>query len=285
MRPHVEMQGFKFGMVPEWVAYHPDLTPAAVRVYIVLIRHGVDPSSCYPSIARIASCAHVSENTVRKALKELAAVGAVQSFKRYLDDDNRHQTSNGYRVFDSPPSARPSSNIEPHPLQDLNPSPSDSEPTPLQNLNPKESKNNDTHLTRKHTRVDSRENAQQPLIEVDGLTPAASVPDRFQEFWSSYPRKIGKPKAQAAWKRLTKAKVDPQTIIDGCERWATYYAQARTEQRFIPHPTTWLNDARYDDTPEPVSNARASHPTRAPIVERTGETMNMKMVGGKLVPA
>jgi len=134
-------------------------------------------------------------------------------------------------------------------------------------------------------RVVSSENAQPALIEMDGLTPAASVPDRFQEFWSSYPRKIGKPKAQAAWKRLTKAKVDPQTIIDGCERWATYYAQARTEQRFIPHPTTWLNDARYDDTPEPVSNARASHPTRAPIVERTGETMNMKMVGGKLVPA
>lgn len=277
------MQGFKFGMVPEWVAYHPDLTPAAVRVYIVLIRHGVDPSSCYPSIARIASCAHVSENTVRKALKELAAVGAVQSFKRYLDDDNRHQTSNGYRVFDSPPSARPSSNIEPHPLQDLNPSPSDSEPTPLQNLNPKESKNNDTHLTRKHTRVDSRENAQQPLIEVDGLAPAASVPDRFQEFYDAYGRKVGRAEAINEWKRAIK-KVPAETIIEAATKWRAAFDASGSDPCYVPHPSRWLKREQWaDELPRPKVGARQT--TRAPIVERTDESMNMRFVDGKLVPA
>ena len=257
------MQGFKFGMVPEWVAYHPDLTPAAVRVYIVLIRHGVDPSSCYPSIARIASCAHVSENTVRKALKELAAVGAVQSFKRYLDDDNRHQTSNGYRVFDSPPSARPGSNIEQHPLQDLNPSPSDSEPTPLQNLNPKESKNNDTHLTRKHTRVDSRDNAQQPLIEVDGLTPAASPTIGFDEFWERYPRKVGKEAARKAWAKLVKAKTDPQTIMDRLDIWLEFWDVPRQGVQYVKHPQGWMNSGLYLDDPR-IERVAPQH-NRTPV--------------------
>lgn len=291
---HIEYDGPRFAMIPEWLLFDPTISMSAKAVYGVLVRHGSNPSNCFPSTARIAALLGTTNKTVRKLIDELVEHGVVERHARY--NENGGFTSNGYvvRGRETPPH-RPISDTDgddPWPQRNQPPL-GRTEPTPWVERNQplvpteplKENQLTRAKTTRKRTRVDSLENAQQPLIEVDGLAPAASVPDRFQEFWSSYPRKIGKPKAQAAWKRLVKAKVDPQTIIDGCTRWATYYAQARTEERFIPHPTTWLNDARYDDTPEPVNNSRASHPTRAPIVERTDQTMNMRFVDGKLVPA
>ncbi len=295
MSDTIRYNGPKFAMVPEWLLFDPEVSMAAKTVYAALARHGSTEETCFPSVSRLAALLGSTTRTVRRLIDELVECGAVERHARYRADGGT--TSNGYTIWgteSAPPGYRVSVDTPPTPMTKTTHPPRAEmsqglghfSPRPLGQKRPtKESPSKESHLTRKHTRVDSRENAQTALIEVDGLTPAASVPDRFQEFWSSYPRKIGKPKAQAAWKRLVKAKVDPQTIIDGCTRWATYYAQARTEQRFIPHPTTWLNDARYDDTPEPVNNSRASHPTRAPIVERTDESMNMRFVDGKLVPA
>lgn len=273
-----------YAIVPAWVYSHPDLNDSAVRVYGVLATFANAERCAWPSRALIGERCGKDVGTVGRALKVLVDAGALTIEQRKWDDSGKQRPS-VYRlaVFD-PRGQEPERDID-EPGRDIANSRSAISRKPEARYRASKNITIRTKPEEQNTRANVCENTQPALIEVDGLTPAANDFDRFQEFWSSYPRKIGKPKAQAAWKRLTKAKVDPQTIIDGCERWATYYAQARTEQRFIPHPTTWLNDARYDDTPEPVSNARASHPTRAPIVERTGETMNMKMVGGKLVPA
>jgi hypothetical protein len=39
--------------------------------------------------------------------------------------------------------------------------------------------------------------------------------------------------------------------------WASYWQAEGTDQRFIPYPTTWLNQARYLDQPPAT---RASEP-------------------------
>lgn len=73
-------------------------------------------------------------------------------------------------------------------------------------------------------------------------------PDLFETcFWPSYPRKAGKPKALIAWKAATK-KTDPDTILAGLDAWLPYWA-AKDEPEFVPHPTTWLNQERWADTP------------------------------------
>lgn len=79
--------------------------------------------------------------------------------------------------------------------------------------------------------------------------PAASVDalDGFNAFWSAYPKKTGKPAAEKAWRggRLTSA--DLPKLLEAIE------AQRRSRQwadpQYIPYPSTWLNQRRWEDEP------------------------------------
>lgn len=91
-------------------------------------------------------------------------------------------------------------------------------------------------------------------VDVDGYTKEEAKPDRFAEFWDAYPRKIGRGQAEKAWKAATK-KADAQAILDGLK--AALPTLKAAEQRFIPHPTTWLNGERWDDDLTPAAPTRA----------------------------
>lgn len=67
----------------------------------------------------------------------------------------------------------------------------------------------------------------------------------FAEFWDSYPRKVGKAAAERAF-----AKCDVKFLaIAGARRLAN--DPNLPEMQFIPHPTTWLNRAGWEDDPLP----------------------------------
>jgi hypothetical protein len=72
----------------------------------------------------------------------------------------------------------------------------------------------------------------------------------FREFWDTYPRHVGRPKALAAFNRAVKRAGGPGPILDGVRRLATD-PNLPTEKQFIPHPTTWLNRDGWDDDPLP----------------------------------
>lgn len=69
----------------------------------------------------------------------------------------------------------------------------------------------------------------------------------FDEFWAEYPRKVGK---DAARKAFDKRK--PSRELLG-RMLASIRAQVQTVDwqkdggQFIPHPTTWLNEGRWQD--------------------------------------
>lgn len=68
---------------------------------------------------------------------------------------------------------------------------------------------------------------------------------QFDEFWSVYPRKVGKGHARKAWEKAIQ-KTSPTTIIAG----ATKYRDDRhRDPQFTAHPSTWLNGERWDDQP------------------------------------
>jgi hypothetical protein len=80
---------------------------------------------------------------------------------------------------------------------------------------------------------------------------ATAVADRFDEFWSAYPRKVDKGHARKAWAKAAKT-TDPQVIIDAAVCFAAKMANA--DQKFIAHATTWLNGERWlDDESEPAA--------------------------------
>lgn len=89
-----------FSIVPEWVIDAP-ISAQAVRVYAVLCRYAdKDDGTCFPSIRTLAERINVSESTIKRALKELKAIGAIKSQKRF-DKATGEQTSNLYTVMRS----------------------------------------------------------------------------------------------------------------------------------------------------------------------------------------
>lgn len=67
---------------------------------------------------------------------------------------------------------------------------------------------------------------------------------RFGEFWSVYPRRVGKAKAQQLFDKIT-AKDSADLIIAAAGLYAT--KQAGTEEKYIAHAATWLNGRRWED--------------------------------------
>ena len=66
----------------------------------------------------------------------------------------------------------------------------------------------------------------------------------FDDFWRAYPRKGDKAKAKKSW---DKAIVDesPEVIIEATKRFRE--EKRDTERRYIPLPSTWLNQQRWLD--------------------------------------
>jgi hypothetical protein len=68
----------------------------------------------------------------------------------------------------------------------------------------------------------------------------------FELFWLAYPRKVGKLLARKTYQKL---KPPLEDVLKALE-W-----QKRSDQwkkdfgAFIPHPTTWLSQGRWDDEP------------------------------------
>lgn len=79
----------------------------------------------------------------------------------------------------------------------------------------------------------------------------------FEAFWMVYPagRRVDKKRARAAWAKAVRDAADPEftakAIQDSAEAWARFWSVERTEAKFIPHPTTWLNGERWT-VPVPV---------------------------------
>lgn len=68
----------------------------------------------------------------------------------------------------------------------------------------------------------------------------------FLEFWNLYPRKQSKVDAEKKYKILVKDGYH-EKIIQGLQRYLRYWKQHKTEPRYIPLPTSWLNAQRWND--------------------------------------
>lgn len=70
----------------------------------------------------------------------------------------------------------------------------------------------------------------------------------FEDFWSAYPRKVGKAAAKTAFVKACIAQGGPKEILEGAKR---YRNDPNRVDAFTAHPTTWLNAGRWEDDPLP----------------------------------
>ena len=81
------------------------------------------------------------------------------------------------------------------------------------------------------------------------MFPSATL--SFDDFWSLWPRKTARKISEQAWMRLNI--VDQKLAMNDCV--ARY---KNTPKQFVPHASTYLNGARWEDeivSDEPTSNA------------------------------
>jgi len=74
--------------------------------------------------------------------------------------------------------------------------------------------------------------------------------NNFELFWQAYPKKVKKQRALRAWQ---KQKIPPKTlpaIIKAIKKQDQSDEWIKDDGQFIPHPSTWLNDRRWEDETE-----------------------------------
>ena len=77
--------------------------------------------------------------------------------------------------------------------------------------------------------------------------PPTGVERRFEEFWKAYPRKVGK---DAVRKFFDKRKPDDEMLAEmlaAVDRQTQTAAWTKDGGQFIPHPSTWLSEGRWQD--------------------------------------
>lgn len=129
-------------------------------------------------------------------------------------------------------------------------------------------------ITNPNKRGNTPKGAQARAREEDKIHPS-----QFDTFWASYPRKVGALAAKKAWEKACKMKNRPtlQEVLDAIK------LQSQTEQwqdkRFIPHPSTWLNQGRWmDEVVLPAKKAK-----KKPGSSGTGWAGNLPKVDSKEV--
>lgn len=89
------------------------------------------------------------------------------------------------------------------------------------------------------------------------------IPTQFDLFWELYPKKNDKGKALTSWNKICN-KI-PKDRPTWKEIKKAIKAQIKTERwqdkKFIPHPTTWLNQSRWLDDPKEMGIIDFNKPT------------------------
>ena len=97
---------------------------------------------------------------------------------------------------------------------------------------------------------------------------ATELHPRFAAWWKRYPRKVRKQATLKIWLRL-KVETDDTLwteIMDGTAKYVEYWKIEATNPRYIPHPTTYLQHARWEDelpTPTPAVSKQSQSLIRA----------------------
>lgn len=218
-----------FAMIPRAVLVDPTVSADAKIVFLVLSSHVGDKDTVWPSHQTIATMAGISTSQVKRKLKELKDHNLIDWKERRTEKERSLTNEYWLTVGNVPAQKKRVAHPGPHPGG----TPSTQDPVPPEPGGvPRDLR----------TRVIERESKKK--TSPTGVGVAA----KFDAFWDVYPRREGKGAAQASFARALK-KVTFEVIMRGATR---YRDDPNRDQSYTAHPTTWLNQARWDDDPLPV---------------------------------
>jgi hypothetical protein len=96
--------------------------------------------------------------------------------------------------------------------------------------------------------------------DINADTEAQKATDEtFEEFWAAYPRKDGKKVARQKWNRLKPDEEMRKKILADIERRKRSPEWLKENGQFIPMPSTYLNQQRWDDEGVTLSEPEAKY--------------------------
>ena len=101
--------------------------------------------------------------------------------------------------------------------------------------------------SKSHGKPDGKSNGKKMAeTETETETYISTSDDAlFEDFWNVYPRKVAKKEAMKKFAKAVKDGTDPKTIIDGARNYAE--SVSGKDPKYVAHPTTWLNQGRWED--------------------------------------
>lgn len=225
-------------VVPNWRWEDRGLDPYALRVAGWIASHTDSYLADYVTRNEIARKTGISAGKVSGTLGLLGRLGIIT-----VDDVPIEQSAGGHRlriVFNWDVWERQGDSAQPRSPHDR--APVTTRPDPGH------------HVTSTKGAQEEEQRADRASTGVDGV---------FEAFWSIYPRKIDKKRALKAYNA---SGPDEAELLDGVKAWAAYWQREGTDERFIPHAATWLNNGRWIVAP-PLSTGTTDE------IERLRELM------------
>jgi len=90
--------------------------------------------------------------------------------------------------------------------------------------------------------------ARNARVPAEKKPPAGSL-EGFEAFWSAYPKKMVKAEAKRVWMQRGLSAIAPD-IVAHVERMAQTDGWTKDAGKFVPMPTTYLNQRRWEDEVE-----------------------------------
>lgn len=200
---------------------------ATHKVVLLGLANHADPTggSCFPSITRLELYTGLSRRTVIRAIKQMEELGIISAVHT-KGKSTQYQLNMDIELVS-----------EEHQCQSA------------------------TSVTDDTTSVTDDTNwCHSDTLTINNLQEPSTI-DQFDEFWSAYPRKVGKRKALLEFERSIK-RCEFEQIMAGLLRQVQAWQEAKTETKYIPHPTTWLHrDGWYDEAVKPRNGSRLKDTT------------------------
>ncbi len=219
---------------PKELFYSKDLTEPELVYYIMIVMLSYTKGYCFMSNRNLGAIRGKSIRTMQRIIDGLRTKGYVQ-VKVYVDDEgNSHRNIiptkhvklvMGHVKFDVGGVMSDVGGM------------TDLSPTPCQNWQHNNNKMNNNKMN-KSANADLRKRASYQQDKTETM---------FSEFYQAYPKKRDKAKARKSFFKIKNLPdVFPQ-LMKGLEQQKLSADWKKDGGKYIPYPSTWLNDERWED--------------------------------------
>ena len=222
---------------------NPDVTPRAAKVFMYLMSNSEGWAT---SAQRIAKIINMGETTVGHALRDLEELGYLKRERKNIDG-GRFKWE--YELYATPITMDGKAS---------NGATSGNSASPqVGTIGQKttDGKTTDGNLSNIRRTTPKKTNLQEEQENTSSSADEPGESDDFKDFWENYPRKIGKGKARERYQEQLET-ASPDVLLDAVKNFAEECRVQQTEKRYIPYPSTWLNQGRWKDygvAPKPAA--------------------------------